>query len=399
MFVRWGSIGLGVVALAIGAFIFLGAQAVRPVEITGTVANYAEVSTSAGYDHNELRLTGDSHTYIVNRTTFQPALPDKFYLDGKVILWVNGGTEDVIALTLYDQHDQHPTNYSTPDYQHPYQSKENTRLLGAGVGGAGLILMLLGVIIPMILPGRKRPRQRPSAGYMETGGRGYAPAGPLQGAYAGPGGWDGYDGAGERWDGTPSAYGSASRGDGYDTGGYGGGGYDTGGYDLNSDDQDRYARDPYSRNDYGGEPNGPHGHGRSGYVQGDFGQGGYDQNAYGPPPGYGSGRHDQVPYGQDPYGQRAPHGPPPGPPNRGWGQPPAPPYSPNGDYGGAGGYGPPAQPADWGQQAWDQQAPWPPQPPPGRAVPPSGRRPVDPYDAPDQGGPPRGGGHGRSRPR
>lgn len=410
MFVRWGSIGLGVVALAVGAFIFLGAQAVRPVQITGTIANYAEVSTSAGYDHNELRLTNNPNTYLVNRTTFQPSLPDKLYLDGKVVLWVNAGTENVIALTLYDQHDQHPTNYTTPDFQHPYQAKENTRLLAAGVGGGGLILILLGVVIPMILPGRKPARERTAAAY----------AGPMRGAYAtGDDTWGGYNARGARWDDAPAGYGPASQG-GYDTGGYDGGGYndsgyDTGGYDPNGYSQEDYARDPYARNDYGGEPAGPRGHGRGGYDQGGYDQGGYErggygQSPYGPPPGHAGGRYDEDQYGQAPYDPRAdprgPYGPPPGLADRGWAQPPAAPFGPDRGYGDAGGYGPPGQPPNrggqppgWGQPgAGNQQAPWPPQPPPGRVGPPSGRRPgpMDPYDPRDQGGPPHG---GRSRPR
>jgi hypothetical protein len=176
---RWGWLGLGAIALALGVLLGVTAHAVHPVEFGGTISDYAMVTSGEGaYDHNELRLGGDLHRYVVNGPAFHPPLPAKLYLDGRVNIWVDQGTTSVIAMLLFDQHDQNPTLYATDAYDHPEQPAQNSRLVGGVVGGGALALLLLGLLWPRLL--RRRPQDDEWQRWDRRAGRGQ---GPRRAAY------------------------------------------------------------------------------------------------------------------------------------------------------------------------------------------------------------------------
>ena len=84
------------------------------LEVDGTIHSYMELTTSDGaYEFNQLRITGNSTTYIVNKDAFTPQLPDQVNIDGKVRIWVAPGSTQVVQIVLYDTKGQTSIQYTT----------------------------------------------------------------------------------------------------------------------------------------------------------------------------------------------------------------------------------------------------------------------------------------------
>jgi hypothetical protein len=143
----WAACGaLGAGALILGSVLLLGAHATRPIRTDGRIVGYDKVTDAGGsYLRNELQLAGDPETYILDKSQFQPALPEQLYANGKVTLWVDAGTPNVVAITLYDQDDLHPQTYTTDTYTHPAQALWRQLALGGLPAGVGLALLILAV--------------------------------------------------------------------------------------------------------------------------------------------------------------------------------------------------------------------------------------------------------------
>ena len=86
----------------------------HPVEIDGVERSYVEVTKNGNYDHNELKLVGNTTTYTLNKGAFHPTLPDSVWKNGKMQIWVDQDSTAIIAITLYDEQDQNPIKYTTP---------------------------------------------------------------------------------------------------------------------------------------------------------------------------------------------------------------------------------------------------------------------------------------------
>jgi len=141
--IKWTYLVAGIILGGIGLLTYLGAHPSKPVEIDGTEASYSEFSKGSSYDHNELKLQGDDHVYTLDKTTFQPALPDEVFKGGKMQIWIDEGTTTVIAITLYDESDQNPTKYTTDVYDHPANETSTTQNAGILIGVVGAILIAI----------------------------------------------------------------------------------------------------------------------------------------------------------------------------------------------------------------------------------------------------------------
>jgi hypothetical protein len=228
---RWGWVGLGALVLVIGGGIFFTAQPTQPVEIDGTIAHYREYTTNGSYDHNELILNQSSTSYTLDKNQFQPTLPDQFYGDGKVSIWVDQGTTTIVAIKLYDNQDQNPIMYTSDAYDHPSDAVTSSHAAGGVIGGIGAILLLVGLAWPLLPFGRKKaPVRQPApvaagpapSAYGQPGAYGqqpgYAPPSPMPGAYGQqPGQQPGYGASGQPpaqpgWGQPPSPYGQPDAG-------------------------------------------------------------------------------------------------------------------------------------------------------------------------------------------
>ena len=105
---RWGWFVLTALLAAVAALMLAGAHPLHAVQVDGTIADYQEFTSAGSYDHNELKLTGDERTFRLNKALFHPALPDELVREGVVRLWVDEGSEFVVAITLYDENGGEP---------------------------------------------------------------------------------------------------------------------------------------------------------------------------------------------------------------------------------------------------------------------------------------------------
>jgi hypothetical protein len=222
----WGWLGIGAVVLGIGGLVFAQAHVTQPVEIDGTFAHYREYTNNGSYDHNEIILNEDSsHSYTLNKNDFHPALPSEVYKDGKVSIWVDQGTTNVVAIRLYDQQDQNPTMYTTDVYDHPDHSLQNGHLGGEITAGVGGLLMLVGVAW-FFIPGRRKQPAPVAAGrapsaYDRLGAPGaqptsYTPQGGAPGTYGQQPGYapPNQPTPGGSWGQPPAPYGQPDAGSG-----------------------------------------------------------------------------------------------------------------------------------------------------------------------------------------
>jgi hypothetical protein len=165
------------VLVVVGATTYTSAHAVDSVEIDGHVANYTEILIGTSYAHNELRLTGDPHTYVLDSRQFHPSLPDRFGQDARISIWVDRGTTNVVALTLYDVMGLNPVTYTTPNYDDPTTTLRAAQTQGGAMAGAGLVLVLLVPIGLLIARLRRRGRAQEDSAIP---GVAWRRAGPLE---------------------------------------------------------------------------------------------------------------------------------------------------------------------------------------------------------------------------
>lgn len=168
---RWGWVILcllGAVGLMAGGWFFIQAHPTVPVQTQGRIADYERITAGTSYVRNDLRLNGDGHTYVVVTTQFHPALPAQLYQNGRAVLWVDQGTVNVVAITLYDQNDANPVTSTTPAYDHPTQAAQANQQTAELISGGGIAL-LLGALAWAILLLRTLRQQQPAlAGHVRV---------------------------------------------------------------------------------------------------------------------------------------------------------------------------------------------------------------------------------------
>jgi hypothetical protein len=159
---------LGLAVLLAGGAYAVTARPVDPVEVDGHISAYTEITINGAYARNELRLAGDAHTYLIDGGQFHPALPSRFLKDGRVVLWVDRGTPDVLAITLYDELGLNPAAYTTNDFDHPTLAGRGRQIGGSIAALLGLIVLLAGLVwalkVPRVrgVPAAARPPSAPS---------------------------------------------------------------------------------------------------------------------------------------------------------------------------------------------------------------------------------------------
>ena len=210
--VKWTYLIAGLIMLGIGIVLYASAHPSKPVEIDGTEASYVEYTKNGSYDHNELKLQGDSNTYTLDKTQFHPTLPDEVYKGGKMQIWIDEGTTTIIAITLYDESDQNPTKYTTDVYDNPATETSNSQ--GGGIVAGVIGLILVGIFGLWFFLGSRRPAAAtaiPGANMGLPTAVGQAPATPGSSVGVSSDGkwyWDGAqwqkvsDDGQWRWDGT-----------------------------------------------------------------------------------------------------------------------------------------------------------------------------------------------------
>jgi hypothetical protein len=134
------SVLVGLLAIALGAALFLSARPAQPVRVDGLIRDYRAVFVGGAYTRSELKLVDDPRTYTFDRGSFRPPLPNQLYQDGQVIVWTDGVGGPVIALTLSDEHGLNATTSSTMAYDNPDAPLWLGRSEGAGAAVLGLAL-------------------------------------------------------------------------------------------------------------------------------------------------------------------------------------------------------------------------------------------------------------------
>ena len=144
----WVLLTVGVFGALLGAHDIAAAQPAQPVRIAGIVQDYVEETTYGRYGAHTSRsiyLAGDGNVYVPrDETYYTPPAPDFYNLIGKnVVLYVNGGTTDVLALSDGD------TVYAGDWYLHPEHETTFLQLNGALITatGAGFLLFGLGLLL------------------------------------------------------------------------------------------------------------------------------------------------------------------------------------------------------------------------------------------------------------
>jgi len=140
---KWTYLVVGVVLAGLGIGVYATAHPAAPVEVSGTISDYEEFTRNNAYDRNELKITGDSNTYTLDKTTFHPTLPDELLKDGKVDIWVDSGSTTVIAIQLYDENDANPIKYTTDHYDNPVSERSDGQTAGLTLGVIGAICVAI----------------------------------------------------------------------------------------------------------------------------------------------------------------------------------------------------------------------------------------------------------------
>jgi hypothetical protein len=156
---RWGWFVLTALLAAVAAPALAGAHPLRAIQVDGTIADYQEITSAGSYDHNELKLTGDERDFRLNKKLFHPALPDEVVREGRVSLWVDEGSEFVVAITLYDEHDANPVQHTTDLYDNPDSNRQGSYIVTGIIGGFGVLCLLVGLAWPLFPWGRKGAAQ------------------------------------------------------------------------------------------------------------------------------------------------------------------------------------------------------------------------------------------------
>jgi hypothetical protein len=161
---KWTYLVAGVILAALGVGTYVSAHPAAPVEVSGTISDYEELTQNNNYDHNELSIAGDSNTYTLDKTSFHPALPDEFLKDGKVDIWVDSGSTTVIAIQLYDENDANPIKYTTGHYDNPVSERSDGQSFGLVLGAIGAIFVAI-FGLWFFLGNRARPAATAMAGF------------------------------------------------------------------------------------------------------------------------------------------------------------------------------------------------------------------------------------------
>ena len=149
----WVLIVIGAVGVLIGAHVIVTAHPAYLVRVGGTISNYSEThgKTTSRY----LYLAGDPEAYTPqSEGSYSPAAPDFYSLTGKeVVLYINKGTRDILALNDGDQ------VYAADWYLHP----EHQTVYEATNGSATAVVSLIAILVGLGMLGFGRRRGASSA--------------------------------------------------------------------------------------------------------------------------------------------------------------------------------------------------------------------------------------------
>jgi len=159
---KWTYLVAGVVLIGIGVIAYASAHPSQPVEIDGTISDYVEHTTNGSYTNNTLQLTGDTITYDLDKNAFHPTLPEALFKDGKTSIWVDQGSTQIIAITLYDENDANPTKYTTTHYDNPQSERSDTQ--GGAITAAVIGVLLIGIFGAWFVVERRRKTLVPAGG-------------------------------------------------------------------------------------------------------------------------------------------------------------------------------------------------------------------------------------------
>jgi hypothetical protein len=146
----WVLIALGSAGLLIGAHAMAVAHPAHPISVEGTVSDYHEHHGKGGTTRH-IYLRNDPNTYDPkSEDSYDPPVPPFSTLIGKeVVLYVNAGTTDVLAINDYEQ--LHAYDW----YLHPEHETVNETVNGAASAVASLLAVVAG--IALIAGWRRRP--------------------------------------------------------------------------------------------------------------------------------------------------------------------------------------------------------------------------------------------------
>ena len=153
----WTYFIAGAALIAVGAFVFVTAQPAHPVKITSQVADYQIETKNDTYYASHLKVAGDSTDYIFDASEFQPSPPDRLRADAPITIWVDRGTNFVLAIDLagqtYSKHSFRDPNFKVEDDQHGAEA----------LAVAGLALIAIGFLVRWMLKRRPHPDLSPQA--------------------------------------------------------------------------------------------------------------------------------------------------------------------------------------------------------------------------------------------
>lgn len=157
---RWGWLILGAAVLGLGVVVRSGATPQQSTTVSGVVSATREVRFIDGYQHDELTLAGDAHTYKLNRYEFHPALTTVPGPGHQVTLWVPQHQPDqVVALEVASASGSGTTRYTTTAYDDPEGQARNAVIAGWALIGLGALMLVIGLIWSL-LPWGKPARAR-----------------------------------------------------------------------------------------------------------------------------------------------------------------------------------------------------------------------------------------------
>lgn len=134
---RLGMFILAIAAAVVGVLALVFTVPAHYVRIDGVVASYTVVNNAAGsYDHNELRLAGDSTVYKLDDSAYTPAPPDSLPAGERVSVWVDQGHPWIMAISIPNASGSGARVYTTFPYDHPDQNL----LIGRIAGSVFLVL-------------------------------------------------------------------------------------------------------------------------------------------------------------------------------------------------------------------------------------------------------------------
>ena len=153
----WILLTVGAFGALLGAHQLASAHPAVPVKVSGTVENYVEETTYGRGAHTDrsLYLTGDDNVYTPEaEDAYTPEAPAYYSLIGKeVILFVNQGTTDVIALSDGD------TTYAGDWYSHPENERTYMVINGVLITVLGAFFLALGLVF--MVRDRRRAEEVP----------------------------------------------------------------------------------------------------------------------------------------------------------------------------------------------------------------------------------------------